>query len=85
MVSSGPLIEGTGDFGGVGGREVASRAHVGRGDVGSEAGGIARPLIASWTAWTSRRIAFVVGCVVGSYNEVNVSLDSQRKARRVGV
>jgi hypothetical protein len=28
IVSSGPSIEGTGDFGGVGGREVAIRAHV---------------------------------------------------------
>jgi hypothetical protein len=54
--------------------------------VGDEAGGVAKPLTASWTAWTSRRIAFVVGCVVGSCcNEVSVSLASRRKARRVGV
>jgi hypothetical protein len=30
-------------------------------------------------------MAFVVGCVVGSCNEVSVSLASRRKARRVGV
>jgi hypothetical protein len=54
--------------------------------VGDEAGGVARLLTASWTAWTSRRMAFVVGCVVGSCcNEVSVSLASRRKARRVGV
>jgi hypothetical protein len=30
-------------------------------------------------------MAFVVGCVVGSWNEVSVSLVLRRKARRVGV
>ena len=53
--------------------------------MGDEAGGVAKPLTASWTAWTSRRMAFVVGCVVGSCNEVSVSLASRRKACRVGV
>jgi uncharacterized membrane protein YczE len=44
--------------------------------VGNEAGDVTRPLTATWTAWTSRRIAFIVGCVIGScYNEVSVSLD----------
>jgi hypothetical protein len=66
--------------------EVAIWAHVGGGDVGDEASGVARPLTASWTAWTSRRTAFVVECVVGSCcNEVDVSLASRREARRVGV
>jgi hypothetical protein len=86
MVSSGPSIEGLGDLGGVGGREVAIWAYVGRGDMGDEAGGVARPLAASWTAWTSWRMAFVVGCVVGSCcNEASVFLASRGKARRVGV
>jgi hypothetical protein len=30
-------------------------------------------------------MAFIVGYVIGSYNEVSVSLASRRKARRVGV
>jgi hypothetical protein len=38
-----------------------------RGNVGDEAGGVARPVTASWTAWTSRLMAFVVVvmCVCG--------------------